>query len=215
MTTQHGEIVYWNDDKGFGFIRHDDNEPNLFFHISSFPYHRRRPQKGERVAFSTGIVRGKAQATRVVLAKDADLLDGDTIVDAHDVRPHLAEAIIYAILILAFYIILTLIAPPLAAASFIISILTAILYTIDKRAALRGGYRIPEGTLHLAAMLGGWPGALIARPILRHKTRKTRFITFFWASVVIYFFLIYTLLLHLPENMLQLEKGLNQLLLGW
>ena len=215
MMKRCGEVVYWNDEKGFGFIRYDEKEPNIFFHISSFAYHRCRPHKGDQVAFLRGEQRGKAQAVRVVLAKDADLLDGDVIVDAHDVRPHLTEAIIYAILIIAFYTILGLIAPTLAIASFIISLFTIALYAMDKRAATQGRFRVPEATLHIAAMLGGWPGALIARPVLRHKTRKTRFITFFWASVVIYFFLIYSLLLYLPEGMLRVEEGLNQLLLGW
>lgn len=211
MKSGRGEVVYWNDDKGFGFIRYHDKEPNLFFHISSFAYHRRRPQKGDQVVFLRGEHRGKAQATRVVLAEDADWLDGDTVVDAHDVRPHLFDAIVYAMLILAFYIVLFVIAPALALSSLIISMITAGLYVIDKRAAERHGFRIPEGTLHIAAMLGGWPGALIARPILRHKTRKTRFISFFWASVVIYFFLLYALLLYLPDGILRIENGLHLL----
>ncbi|MFC2527262.1 MAG: DUF1294 domain-containing protein, partial [Veillonella parvula] len=45
------------------------------------------------------------------------------------------------------------------------SVLTVILYRYDKRAAEQGGQRIPNTTLHLPSLLGGWPGALIARPL--------------------------------------------------
>lgn len=52
------------------------------------------------------------------------------------------------------------------------SLVTAALYWRDKRAAQQGRRRIPERTLHIAELLGGWPGALVARQFLRHKTRK-------------------------------------------
>ena len=34
------------------------------------------------------------------------------------------------------------------------------------------GIRIPEGTLHLIELLGGWPGSLVAQYGMRHKTKK-------------------------------------------
>jgi uncharacterized membrane protein YsdA (DUF1294 family) len=39
--------------------------------------------------------------------------------------------------------------------------------------------------LHLLALLGGWPGALIAQNLLRHKSQKTGFLLIFGATVVI------------------------------
>ena len=52
---------------------------------------------------------------------------------------------------------------------------TLLLYGYDKRQAVTGGGRIPEVILHLTALLGGSPGALIAQLLFRHKTRKFKF----------------------------------------
>lgn len=207
----HGEIVYWNDDKGFGFIRYDADKPNLFFHISTFPYHHRRPARGDLVVFAVGEHKGRPQAARVLLAEDQGHLQDDSVIDAHDVRPHFLEAVIYVLLIIVFFEVLAIVSLPLAFSSMIISVLTAILYVMDKRAAIRNGYRIPEASLLIAVMLGGWPGALLARPLLRHKTRKTRFISLFWASIVIYFFALYALLLYLPNSFIELEDGTQRI----
>lgn len=59
-------------------------------------------------------------------------------------------------------------------------------YGLDKRRASTGGRRVPEQTLHLLALLGGWPGAILARRQIRHKTRKVPFLIAFWAVVVLH-----------------------------
>jgi uncharacterized membrane protein YsdA (DUF1294 family) len=55
------------------------------------------------------------------------------------------------------------------------------IYAHDKRRARRGGWRVPEARLHLVELLGGWPGAALARRILRHKTRRVRFLLVSWS----------------------------------
>jgi len=74
------------------------------------------------------------------------------------------------------------------------------LYRYDKRAAEQGTQRIPNSALHLASLLGGWPGALIARPLLRHKLNQKRFRGFFWASIVANFGILYLLIAYLPPS---------------
>ncbi|MFQ6170850.1 DUF1294 domain-containing protein [Oryzobacter sp. R7] len=59
------------------------------------------------------------------------------------------------------------------------------LYRLDKAAAQRADRRIPESTLHLLDLLGGWPGGLVARHAFRHKTRKQPFRTVFWLTAVL------------------------------
>ncbi len=60
------------------------------------------------------------------------------------------------------------------------------LYAWDKRRAARGGWRVPERRLHTAALLGGWPGALLGQRWLRHKTVKRRFRVVFWLTVLLH-----------------------------
>lgn len=57
----------------------------------------------------------------------------------------------------------------------VLSLLAFLCYGIDKLAARRGWSRIPERRLHLLALLGGWPGALLAQRLFRHKSRKPAF----------------------------------------
>jgi uncharacterized membrane protein YsdA (DUF1294 family) len=58
------------------------------------------------------------------------------------------------------------------------------LYAADKSAAVAGRRRIPESTLLLCGLAGGWPGALLAQRLLSHKTRKQAFQHKFWGTVV-------------------------------
>ncbi|NCB58288.1 MAG: DUF1294 domain-containing protein [Gammaproteobacteria bacterium] len=66
---------------------------------------------------------------------------------------------------------------------FIISVVTYITYAMDKSAAEQNRWRIQENTLHMLALVGGWPGALIAQRTLRHKTQKISFQIVYWATV--------------------------------
>ena len=74
------------------------------------------------------------------------------------------------------------------------SMATFVAYGVDKRRAVRGGWRIPERTLHWMELAGGWPGALAGQAVFRHKRRKVAFMVVFagiamihlvgWAAVV-------------------------------
>ena len=55
-------------------------------------------------------------------------------------------------------------------------------YAMDKSAARRGAWRMSESTLHVLALIGGWPGALVAQEVLRHKSQKQPFKTILWLT---------------------------------
>lgn len=67
----------------------------------------------------------------------------------------------------------------------IMSVITFCAYGLDKFKAQKGLWRIPEKTLHILELCCGWPGALLAQRLLRHKSYKKSFRIVFWAMVVL------------------------------
>ncbi len=63
---------------------------------------------------------------------------------------------------------------------------TFFAYALDKSAAQRRTWRTPEQTLHLLALLGGWPAAWWAQHWLRHKSRKQSFRATYWGTVALH-----------------------------
>ena len=57
------------------------------------------------------------------------------------------------------------------------------LYAVDKAAARAGRDRISESMLLSLGFVGGWPGAIVAQQLFRHKTVKRLFRLRFWLSV--------------------------------
>ncbi|MEE5079869.1 DUF1294 domain-containing protein [Pseudomonas alliivorans] len=68
----------------------------------------------------------------------------------------------------------------------VMSLLAFVLYRHDKLQAGKGGQRTPESVLHATELLGGWPGALLAQQVFRHKTRKVSFQVVFWLIVLVH-----------------------------
>lgn len=57
-----------------------------------------------------------------------------------------------------------------------INAISFVAHGLDKRAAMRGARRTPEARLHLWELLGGWPGAILAMCLFRHKVRKASYL---------------------------------------
>ena len=53
-----------------------------------------------------------------------------------------------------------------------VSLVALAAFALDKRRARLGRRRLSEATLHLIELAGGWPGALLAMQLARHKRRK-------------------------------------------
>ncbi len=67
----------------------------------------------------------------------------------------------------------------------LMSLVTYGVYALDQSAARRRRHRVPERTLHLLALFGGWPGASLAQHLLRHKSSKSSFLRLFWLTVLL------------------------------
>ncbi|MFN2455589.1 MAG: DUF1294 domain-containing protein [Pyrinomonadaceae bacterium] len=180
-----GRIAKWNDERGFGFISPSEGGNSVFVHISSFSLSNRRPSVNEVVSYTLAPdSHGRLQANDVrftVSPRGAPLV-------RHIPRSRIAVPIAFA---MSFLVALAV----LAAVGWLdmswltlyygASIITYGVYASDKTAAQNAGRRIPESTLHLMSLIGGWPGALIAQVFLRHKTRKPSFLIGYWFTVIV------------------------------
>ena len=66
----------------------------------------------------------------------------------------------------------------------VLNLATFAIFGADKAAAADKRPRVPERTLLTLAALGGSPGALLARPAFRHKTRKQPFSA--WLTLIVF-----------------------------
>lgn len=71
----------------------------------------------------------------------------------------------------------------------LMTIITFILFKIDKKRAIKGKIRLKEKTLLIFSSLGGSLGAFFGRIFFHHKTEKKYF------SILIYFSLILELII--------------------
>ena len=66
----------------------------------------------------------------------------------------------------------------------VMSLITFVVYGLDKLKAKKGWWRIPEAMLHMLEFAFGWPGAWMGQIVFRHKTQKRSFRFIFWLMVV-------------------------------
>lgn len=195
-----GKVSGWQDAKGFGFILPDDGSARVFLHFSALATDQARPRNGDSVRFVAGSDdKGRAVARKVWTRSQAELVRQRVVREraaqkeqrSQDNRDKNSQAIwvllpfIGVLLVLVVSGRLPILVPALYAG---MSLLTFLTYWLDKRAARRDAQRTPENTLHLLSLLCGWPGALLAQRLLRHKSVKSSFRLGFWLTVVLNIF---------------------------
>jgi uncharacterized membrane protein YsdA (DUF1294 family)/cold shock CspA family protein len=181
-----GNIKSWNDARGFGFIEPTLGGEEIFVHVKGFSSRSGRPQINQRVSFEVELgPQGKKRAKNVESVRAVQSQRnrrGDSPAQWGTVT---------LLVIPAFFVLYVVISilwrPPLMLAAIYVgaSVITFLAYALDKSAAGRGSWRTPETTLHSLALAGGWPGALLAQQLLRHKSRKVAFRSAFWGTVVV------------------------------
>ena len=67
-----------------------------------------------------------------------------------------------------------------------VSLISLLLYWQDKQQARTQAWRTPENVLHASELCGGWPGALVAQQLFRHKTRKVSYQLMCWGIVLLH-----------------------------
>ena len=68
----------------------------------------------------------------------------------------------------------------------IINIVLYVMMVIDKKRAIKDGWRIPEKNMFVAAVLGGGLGGLCAMVFKRHKNRHMDFILVFTMTAILH-----------------------------
>lgn len=168
-----GQVIEWNDSKGYGFISSVGGELKVFFHISSVTNPGYRPKLQDSVTFEvTQDNKGRLNAENVTVQGvngfPFTVLFGFSFLVAAT-----ASVIVFngEKILIPLYVVL--------------SIFTYFMFAWDKQAALSGDWRTPEKTLHILSLLGGWPGALLAQFQLRHKSRKQPFKFILWVTILL------------------------------
>lgn len=178
-----GKIIRWKDGKGFGFIEPHAGGPEVFVHIKAFADRQRRPAESALVTYTLKTdAKGRVQAANVNFAGAATPAPAP----ARPARGN--SALVCAGFFLAALAVLVgagRLPPGLLWLYAGASCVTFIAYALDKSAAQKGRWRTPEKTLHLLALIGGWPGALAAQKLLRHKSSKQSFQIVFWITVLL------------------------------
>ena len=179
MSTR-GRITGWKDERGFGFITPSVGGDQTFVHISSFENRSRRPQNNDLVTYALKRDRqGRLQAVQVKFVGDLESRTSDS------------QAVVVAIVIAAVFFLalgttvtIGFLPSDLLLICMIVSVFAFVTYWYDKSASRTGRWRTRESTLHVLGLVGGWPGALVAMQVFRHKSSKQSFRRAFWATAV-------------------------------
>ena len=176
-----GKIASWNDGKAYGFISPMTGGSQIFIHINAFSNRNRRPKVGQIVTYDISTDKqGRPCATKATLS--GDRLEKNK--KKNNGLPSIAIAVVFFAIVVVSVLENKL--PTIILAIYVgLSILMYFMYAIDKSAAQKGNWRTQESTLHLFALAGGWPGALVAQQTLRHKSKKEEFRFVFWITVIL------------------------------
>ena len=174
-----GELVQWNDSRGFGFIRATDGQ-RYFVHISNVGRIATRPREGDLVSFAAGKSRdGRLEARSVSIQGANPKPSAEAL--RRGVEPSvnigwrfiLAGLLAFALMAGALLGHVPWLFTGLYAGMGLISLL---LYGTDKRFAEQRKWRISEATLLGIDLCFGIMGGLIGQQVYRHKTRKQAYV---------------------------------------
>jgi uncharacterized membrane protein YsdA (DUF1294 family)/cold shock CspA family protein len=180
-----GTVKTWNDDRGFGFIAPTQGDQEIFFHIKAYNGRGARPEVGQAVIFDVELnPDGKKRARAVEPYRGPRPA-------ASRSRGGAAQWGTATYFVIPAFLVVYLVAsflwhvPGWVPGVYVgASVLTFVIYAADKSAAVANSWRVSESILLALGLVGGWPGAIVAQQVLRHKTSKASFRSAFWGSVV-------------------------------
>lgn len=195
-----GVIIEWLPRSPFGYAESDGER--VFLHIRNFVARSRWPEQGDRVSFVPGSdPEGRPCACQIVLEESGSVL-------------RWWHAVAVALLLVAPALALPALAEWLspwwlALCALTTSTLATLNLWLDKRFAVASRSRVPEATLHLFELTGGWPGSFLAQRLFRHKISKRAYQLVFWLIVLLHQLLALDLIFDgfLSHGLRQLGSG--------
>jgi uncharacterized membrane protein YsdA (DUF1294 family)/cold shock CspA family protein len=182
-TERHqGTLASWNRERGFGFIAPNGGGTQIFIHVRAFPYGMDIPPLGSRLSYEVEVTADGKTRSRYVR------VEGPPVIRARTAMRASILGFVPIPLFVVIYIVDAVFWHPPYWVLFVYlgtSLLCIVIYRIDKLAAAQGRWRVSESALLLLGLAGGWPGAIIAQQLLRHKTKKRSFQEAFAGSVVV------------------------------
>jgi len=176
-----GKLIKWNADKAFGFIAPNGGGDNVFIHKNALSNRKRLPKVNDVITFSI------AKDKQGRYCADDATFSGEKLKKKQTKRINRFSIVLSVIFlgILTTAYLLGHLPQKLVIVYFSASVITYFAYAFDKSKAQHGKWRTQESTLHLFALVGGWPGAAVAQQLLRHKSQKKAFRIGFWFTVVV------------------------------
>ncbi len=186
-----GRLVEWFDDKGYGFIQPEDgSKGRVFLHIKDFARPGPRPILGCALEYLVQLDgQGRYKAKQVTYLKAAQTQKNTAkpkpthSKNQAKMQPMQIGIIIY-IIVLAGLMLAGLLNSIVLLLISVMNAITYWMYAQDKEAAQAGNRRVPENTLHILSVLGGWPAAWLAQQKLRHKTQKQPFRKIYFCTII-------------------------------
>lgn len=191
-----GKLISWDEEKAFGFIKPNSGGQDVFIHKRAFINQARTPKLQNIITFTLSKDKqGRNCASEATFSgeklKVKNLTVTNKVLSQVKVRTRNNKAnkfLIYLAIIflstLSFASYLHKIPPLILYGYWGASLITFFAYGIDKVKAQMKWWRISESTLHLLALVGGWPGAAIAQQVFRHKSQKRVFRQAYWFTVI-------------------------------
>ncbi len=176
-----GKLIKWDTQKAFGFILPNGGGDHVFIHKTAFSNRQRTPQLNDVITFSiTKDKQGRYCAEKATFS-------GEKLKKKQARKVSKFSIYLSVMFLSAIFVAFSLGYVPLklCLAYIGLSLVTFIMYAYDKSKAQSGAWRTSENTLHLFAIVGGWPGAAIAQQTLRHKSQKKEFRFIYWLTVII------------------------------
>lgn len=191
-----GTLVTWKQDKGYGFVRPSAGGKDVFVHLRDIGNIGRTPKVGDVLWFQP-LADGKGRYRAAAVQVEGTAAQPMPKMKRRASRPPAAHSdkqlragvslwialgFVAAVVGLAASTPLPFIVPVFYVAA---SLAAFLLYAFDKAAAMNARWRTRESVLLFAGLICGWPGALVAQSLFRHKLSKESFQVSFWITVIV------------------------------